>query len=302
MRAVRSGDGSVTGRFGGVVRLEPRRLLGFEEIDEGDLVLGDGSFTFKGRRGQLVGHGVREVSTTGPGPGPNRVYEIKYGEDPIDPSKALFKVSSSAGLGSKLREGIRAALAVDEVDPLLVALNELLPSVSLSLAQFELIRFPSQCVCCLAPAADARRCLDATGEDRYGFVLRLAASRVMEYTVPALNVPYCEAHLLGFDACMEIQRSWKTILESAFWRRWNEAELADSRLQESRPYVNPQSAPRFGPASDSHTRCWLGLRLDWMLSDAGQSAWDKEESVVSIVLRFQHPAYTALFLAGNRAS
>lgn len=310
----------MTERFEGVVRLEPaggrlRRFLAsspdphappgprrvYAEVDEGELVVDDDGFNFTGRKGQLLGHHVREVSATESVPVTDRVYEIKYGDDPLNPSKELFTTGRSNRPRPGLRDRLHAALAVTEQDvPLLVALNRLLPSVPLSLAQYERIDFPSQCVCCLAPATESRLCLDPSGES-YSFILRLDASRVMTHEAPAMNVPYCESHLLGFDACMEIERSWQAVLESWFWRRWNESETADPRLRDSRPYVNPYSTPRFGPASDSHTRCWLGLRLDWIVTDTEASAWDKEEGAVSIVLRFQNPVYTSLFLRLNQA-
>ena len=319
----------MTERFQGVVRLELRahlrRLLAsspgedaaparrrlYTEVDEGELFVNEDGFKFAGRKGQLLGDYVRGISVTESVPVTDRVYGIKYGGDPSSPSKALFMQRSPAGVGPGLRERFRAwAVADEQDDPLLDALNGLLPSVTLSLAQYERLTFPFQCVCCLAPAAELRRCRGPGNGERYSFGLRLDGVNVMNYSAPAMDAPYCELHLRGFDACFEIQESQK-ILGPGFWRRWNEAELADPRLRDSRPYVNLHGGPLFGPASElnpvylplgARTLCWLGIRLDWIVSETGADAWDKEDSIVSLVLRFQNPAYARLFLSLNETS
>jgi hypothetical protein len=267
--------------FAGVIRLERRRLLGSARVDKGELTVGDGGFHFTGKRGEVIGRDVRRVTVKLPEGGIGRLlYEIEHG-DPSDPSTALFAFGDAAR---------------PESSALTVALDQLMPMAPLSPDQYERVRFPPRCICCLAPATGLRRCEPGSFSAFVGMSLR----RTFRFTVPPFEAPYCDSHLVGFEACQSMEAL--VLTDRSFWRRWDEAELADPRLRESRPYVNLRSAPRFGPdPRPPHTVCWLGLRLDAVLVARRYAVGNEEIVLESLVFRFQNPGYTQLFSDLNPA-
>jgi hypothetical protein len=260
-------------RFEKVVRLEKRRVLGNVRVDKGALMVGEGSFCFTGKKGEVSGRDVRRVRVTVPqGELGRLLYEIEYG-DLSNPSTALLAFGDAAR---------------PESSTLTAALDQLMPNAPLSPGQYERLCFPQRCICCLAPATGQRRCEPGPFSAFVGMSVRTTFS----FTVPPFDAPYCESHLVGFDACERFDE--QVLFERSFWRRWDEAELADPLLRASRPYINLFAAPRFGPDSTSQTFCRLGLRLDALL--VGRKLGEIEDIVLqSLVFRFQNHSYVPLF-------